>query len=278
MRKTLVGLKSEKGGNQVGSETNAGEELDLMKYAINNLDCGFMIYDDKSNLLYANDVGIELTNKCEEKIKDKIRELVASEKPLSGRFECNQQERGGRSFRYMFKSLSLKERDYFFLQREDITDLKIAENTIAQLAHYDGETGLPNYILFRDRLNRSIFRGKRHSDLSMIAAMEIKIGSRNDSIPELLIIDLAQELSRNIRKSDTLCRFSRREFLLLAEELKRPEDAESILKKLKETFESWKRDIPGCSFDLSFGYSLLPVDGVDPETLVSKAFGAIKEK
>jgi GGDEF domain-containing protein len=262
----------------VESEVDARVELELIKHAINKLDCGFLMYDVKSDLLYANEAGIKLANKCEEKIKEKIRELVASEKTVNDRFECSQQELGSRSLRYFFKPLSLKGKDYFLLQIEDITDLKIAENTIAQLAHYDGETGLPNYILFRDRLNMSIFRGKRHSDLSMVAAMEIKTGSRSDSIPELLIIDLAQELSRNVRKSDTLCRFSRREFLLLAEELKRPEDAERILKKLNETFESWKRNIPGCSFDLSYGYSLLPVDGVDPETLVSKAFGAIKEK
>ena len=259
-------------------ESEVNVDMELIKHAINKLDCGFLIYGVRADLLYANEAGIKLASKCEGKIKEKIEELVAREETLSGRFECSQQEQGGRSFRYFFKPLSLNGKDYFLLQIEDITDLKIAESTIAQLAHYDGETGLPNYILFRDRLNMSIFRGKRHSDLSMVAAMEIKIGSRNDSNPELLIIDLAQELSRNIRKSDTLCRFSRREFLLLAEELKRPEDAEKIMRKMGETFETWKGNIPGCSFGLSYGYSLLPVDGVDPETLVSKAFNAIKEK
>ncbi len=254
------------------------KEQFLLKAAFENIDDGILLYDSRGDLILGNSRGQALAASCHERVKERIAALLGPEEIVGRHFECDQQDRNGRMLRYYIKPLTVLEEKYFMLVIEDITDLKIAEDTIAQLAHYDGETGLPNYVLFRDRLNMAIFRGRRNASLSMIGALEVVVDSSSQANYESLIVDMAQDMARSIRRSDTLSRFSRREFLMLAEDLKRPEDAEKALKKVAESFDEWKKSVTKCPFELRYGYSLMPVDGVDPEVLVSKAFGSITAK
>jgi GGDEF domain-containing protein len=44
----------------------------------------------------------------------------------------------------------------------DISERKLSEERLEQLAHYDSLTGLPNRKLFSDRLGRSIIQARRN--------------------------------------------------------------------------------------------------------------------
>jgi diguanylate cyclase (GGDEF)-like protein/PAS domain S-box-containing protein len=102
----------------------------------------------------------------------------------------------------------------------DITERKIAENKIEQLAFYDSLTELPNRRLLIDRLKHqlvTVSRSQEHGALFFIDLDNFK--NLNDSlghdIGDLLLVQVAQRLTQSIRKSDTASRFGGDEFVLM---------------------------------------------------------------
>jgi len=248
---------------------------DLVIQAVMNIEDAISIFDESLQVVFSNDSGSLLMEHSREEIAKKIRDFRHSvEEPTT----YHHMKRSGRWLRFYIKRLNAAEKRYFLFVAEDISDLKLAEQTIAQLAHFDGETGLPNYVLFRDRLNMALFRNRRNNLLSMVAALELCSRSGTSNIEESTVVDMTDELIKGIRKSDTLCRFSRREFLLLAEDLKDQRSASTILRKALDSFEKWKSVTGETSLELKAGFVLLPRDGVDPEQLVNKAFGFIQDR
>jgi GGDEF domain-containing protein len=248
---------------------------DLVVQAVMNIEDAIAIFDESLQVVFSNDGGSVLVEHSEEEIAKKIKDFKHSSEDST---PYHHMKRSGRWLRFYIKRLMVAERRYFLFVAEDISDLKLAEQTIAQLAHFDGETGLPNYVLFRDRLNMALFRNRRNDLSSMVAAFELCSRGSTSSIEESTIINMTDELIKGIRKSDTLCRFSRREFLLLAEDLKDRRSASTILRKALDSFENWKAVSGEPSLELNAGFVLLPRDGVDPEQLVNKAFASIQNR
>jgi GGDEF domain-containing protein len=252
---------------------NLSENIpDLFLEALMGIEDGIAIIDEHSNTVFANNAASIMIEDIKEEISKKIREVKHSSEDS---LEFHHIRRAGRWLRYYVKRLSVSERVFFLFVVEDISDLKLAEQTISQLAHFDGETGLPNYVLFRDRVNMALFRSRRNNSSSMVAAFEFVSKGGVSSIEESTIIDMAHSLVRGIRKNDTLCRFSRREFLLLAEDLKDYRNASTILRKALNAFKIWQENCGEFSMELRAGFVLLPRDGVDAEQLVNKAFASI---
>jgi len=251
------------------SENSPEDFSNLVIRAVMNIEDGIAIFDESLQVVFSNDSGSLLIEHSREEITKKIRDFKHQTEDST---TYHHMKRSGRWLRFYIKRLMAAEKRYFLFVAEDISDLKLAEQTIAQLAHYDGETGLPNYVLFRDRLNMALFRNRRNNLSSMVAALELCSRGGTSTIEESTILDMTDELMKGIRKSDTLCRFSRREFLLLAEDLKDQRSASTILRKALDSFEKWKAAIGELSLELKSGFVLLPRDGVDPEQLVNKAF------
>ena len=254
----------------------SSEQLsELLTQALSLIEDGVAVLDEFSNVLVANNRASNLIEGLREEIKKKMRDLIRrSEEAL----EYHHIRKNGRWLRYYLKKLSVPNALYFLFVVEDISDLKLAEQTISELAHFDGETGLPNYVLFRDRLNMAIFRSRRNNLFSMVAAFELSNREAVQSIQEATLVEITEELVKGIRKSDTLCRFSRREFLLLAEDLKNPDSAARIIGKVLSSFEKWKLDQGDSTLELKAGSVLLPRDGVEAELLVNKAFASISSQ
>lgn len=167
---------------------------------------------------------------------------------------------------------------------QDITERKKAEDallahkeTLQYQAHYDALTGLPNRVLFRDRLEQSIQKAKRHEEGFALFFIDLdKFKHINDSlghgVGDKVLKIVAKRLQSIIREEDTLTRLSGDEFTLIMEDLTHPEDASLLAKKILTILETAiVIDEHIIYLTGSVGISLYPQDATDEEALLKYA-------
>lgn len=153
----------------------------------------------------------------------------------------------------------------------------IAERKVQLLAYRDTLTGLPNRLLFADRLEQAVVRSER-SKTSM-ALMLIDIDDFklvNDSFGhdagDKLIKAVADLISKSLRRADTIARLGGDEFAVIIEGIDGPEDAISIADNLTTILEHNVRlDDQETYTSASIGIAVYPEDGKDARTLLKNA-------
>ncbi len=106
----------------------------------------------------------------------------------------------------------------------DITQAKKYEQKLEHIAHHDSLTGLPNRILFDDRLYQAMVQAKRRSSLLALACIDIDgFKSVNDNhghdVGDKLLSLLAGRMKLILRDGDTLARFGGDEFIAVLPDL-----------------------------------------------------------
>ncbi len=125
----------------------------------------------------------------------------------------------------------------------DITRRKTLENQLVHNALHDNLTGLPNRTLLTDRLERRIERSKRqpHEVYAVLFLdldrFKLVNDTRGHHAGDLLIKIIAERLSGLLRASDTAARIGGDEFVILLENLARPEDAILITERILKEIE-----------------------------------------
>lgn len=124
----------------------------------------------------------------------------------------------------------------------DITEKRLSEDTIHQLAFYDELTGLPNRRLLQDRLKLALHASHRHAQHGAILFMDLDdFKSLNDtlghSIGDSLLKHIAARLNQSLRRLDTISRLGGDEFVVIIDELERNEavaaqEARAIAEKI----------------------------------------------
>lgn len=107
---------------------------------------------------------------------------------------------------------------------EDITKRKKAEEQVLKFAFYDTLTQLPNRRLLHDRLGQAMAASKRSGRYGAVMFLDLdNFKSLNDThgheLGDLLLIEVAQRLTRCVREVDTVARFGGDEFVLMLYEL-----------------------------------------------------------
>ncbi len=157
---------------------------------------------------------------------------------------------------------------------------------IDQLAHqarHDVLTGLPNRMMFEDRLQQALAQARRNQTL--VGTLFINLDRFNvvneslgHSMGDALLQKIALRLRNRIRQGDTLARMGADEFTLVAAELKRADDAVLLARKiqdaLREPFEVAGHEL---FVTASIGISVFPQDGDDVGTLHRAANAAAHE-
>lgn len=159
----------------------------------------------------------------------------------------------------------------------DITDRKIAEETISFQALHDHLTHLPNQRLFRDRLEMALTLTKRHGGMVGVMFIDLdRFKLVNDTYGHAegdeLLKKVAERLLHCMRAGDTLARKGGDEFTVLLPDLTQAEDAgiiaDKILKELRFPFP-----VAGQEFRVtaSIGIAVFPRDGESVDILLKNA-------
>ncbi len=163
----------------------------------------------------------------------------------------------------------------------DITERKQAEEIIRYQAVYDQLTGLPNRILFNERLSASLRQIKNSKRMLAVMFLDLdRFKKINDTLGhaagDRLLEVFAARISDTLRSTDTVSRWGGDEFTVLLPNINSPEDAvrtaQRIQEKLKPVFKLEEQSLHVTS---SIGIAIYPDDGEDAETLVKNADAAL---
>jgi diguanylate cyclase (GGDEF)-like protein/PAS domain S-box-containing protein len=116
------------------------------------------------------------------------------------------------------------------------------EAAIRHQALHDAVTGLPNRILFADRLTRVLATARRHGRSLAVLFLDLDNFKRvNDSlghaVGDEVLRTVARRMAGCIRMEDTLARFGGDEFVVLMPEINRPEDWSSVVDRIGEALQ-----------------------------------------
>jgi diguanylate cyclase (GGDEF)-like protein/PAS domain S-box-containing protein len=166
----------------------------------------------------------------------------------------------------------------------DISERKRTEDTIRQFneklerrAHYDALTGLPNRVLFRDRLEQEMGHASIGSHGMALLFIDLdRFKEVNDlhghDAGDLLLTLVAERIAAQLRPGDTVARLGGDEFTVILTETSEVEHieqtAQSIIDALRTPFQLGVEQV---SISGSVGITLYPGDGKLPEDLMRNA-------
>ena len=159
----------------------------------------------------------------------------------------------------------------------DITERKEAEERLSFLAQHDALTGLPNRLLFTDRLQQAMIEAQRHQRLAGVAFLDLdSFKNINDSlghdIGDVTLVAVAARLREALRPGDTVARLGGDEFAIVLSDIAKVEDTPMIAQRILEIFtEPFQVDGREIFISASLGITLYPIDGSDAETLLRNA-------
>jgi diguanylate cyclase (GGDEF)-like protein/PAS domain S-box-containing protein len=159
-------------------------------------------------------------------------------------------------------------------------DVSAARTMAIQMAHsaqHDFLTGLPNRMLFNDRVAQAIAIGRRHSKKVAVLFLDLDgFKHINDSlghpIGDKVLQSVGKRLVDCVRFSDTVSRQGGDEFVVLLSEVEQSEDAAiSARRMLQALAEAHSIDQHELHVTASIGVSVYPDDGLIAETLIKNA-------
>jgi len=159
-------------------------------------------------------------------------------------------------------------------------DVSAAQAMALQMAHsaqHDFLTGLPNRMLFNDRVNRAIALAPRHTKSVAVLFLDLDgFKHINDSLGhstgDKLLQSIAKRLVDRVRLSDTVSRQGGDEFVILLSEVAHVEDTAITARRLLTAVaDPHFIDQHDLHVTTSIGVSVYPDDGLDAETLIKNA-------
>jgi diguanylate cyclase (GGDEF)-like protein len=153
-----------------------------------------------------------------------------------------------------------------------------AYESLQHSAYHDFLTGLPNYRLFKIRLNDAIEKAKKQKnalfaviflDLDRFKMINDTLGH---SIGDILLTQVGDKLTKCLSDRDTVTRFGGDEFSILLPSISSRQEAitvvEKIIKSLETPFYIKEYEIP---LSASIGVAFYPQDGIDAAKLIKNA-------
>lgn len=279
------------------AEESLRESEEKYRTILENIEDGYYEVDLSGNFTFFNDsvcrihgyskeelMGMnyrQYTDKeCSEKLFKTFNEVYKTGNPTKG-FGWEIIRKDGTK-RYIEVSVSLKKdsagnpKGFRGISR-DITERKQIEQQLNHMATHDSLTGLPNRMLFMDRLEVAIAQSKRNKNKLAVMMLDIdNFKDINDTLGHMvgdqLLKEVGNRLTCILRQNDTVARLGGDEFIVLLSDLGKIEYADRIaniiLKSLRKPFFLVDNTI---NSHVSIGVAVYPDDCEDVESLLKKS-------
>ncbi|WP_305966362.1 diguanylate cyclase domain-containing protein [Marinobacter salsuginis] len=146
----------------------------------------------------------------------------------------------------------------------DVTRLKEQERRLRIMAHYDALTGMPNRVLFADRLQQAMALTRRQSGKLAVVYIDLdEFKPVNDAFGheagDQLLVEIANRMRAELREEDTLARLGGDEFAAIVMNVQDDASLESLLVRLLARVAEpiWVAD-HSVEVSASIGYTLFP--------------------
>ncbi len=168
--------------------------------------------------------------------------------------------------------------------RHEIRQRHVAEKKLEKIAYHDSLTGLPNRILFSDRLDNSIAQVKRNGLMLAVVYLDLDgFKPINDiyghSHGDKFLVALSENMQKILREVDTISRFGGDEFLVIFNDLHSRDEIIPILDRLLSVASQQVLiDGHALSCSASIGVTFYPQDqDIDADQLIRQADMAMYE-
>ncbi len=165
----------------------------------------------------------------------------------------------------------------------DTSWLKAYESQLERLMHVDPLTGLPNRLLFMDRLTQAVTGRKHDGEALAVIALDLRdFRAVNDSLGraagDAVLEQVGERLRGILRTEDTVARLSGDEFGILLPRLVSVEDSATLADRIVDAVEA-PYDIEGLHAPIAVraGISVVREGGVAAESLLEQADSAMYE-
>ncbi len=173
---------------------------------------------------------------------------------------------------------------------EDITEHKRAERELIEQAAlnehqalHDPLTGLPNRVLFGERIGQAIRHARRNGTQLAVLLMDLdRFKEVNDSLGhpagDQLLIEVTARIRSAIRDSDTFARLGGDEFGILLPELNDAAGVTPVLDRISAALEApiTVHTLP-LAVEASIGIAMYPDNGAEAQVLIQRADVAMYE-
>jgi diguanylate cyclase (GGDEF)-like protein len=159
---------------------------------------------------------------------------------------------------------------------EDITEQKRAEAAVVFMARHDGLTGLPNRVMFHERLEQSIDlvgRGTRCAVLCLdLDHFKFVNDTLGHPVGDGLLRGVANRLRDCAREVDTVARLGGDEFAIIQSDVSCANDAELLASRIVTAFhDPFEIDGHHIRTGISIGVAIAPGDGQTAQKLLTNA-------
>jgi len=219
------------------------EKLLISDIALKAISQGVIITNSDQSILSVNDAFVSITGYSQEEIVgqncrflqgplsnpqviDAMRLAIKNATDFSGEI-LNYRKDGTTFWNYLTISPvrdDLGKLAHFIGVTRDITENKLMEDQVRQLAFYDPLTKLANRRLLNDRLSQVMNSSKRSACYAALMFLDLdNFKPLNDThghvVGDLLLIDAAARVKSCVREVDTVARFGGDEFVVMLSEL-----------------------------------------------------------
>ncbi len=163
----------------------------------------------------------------------------------------------------------------------DVTERKQAEETIQHQSYHDALTGLPNRMLFNERLAIDLAHAHRRGEMLAVLFLDLdRFKTINDTlghaVGDQLLQGVAGRLISHMEEDYTIARLGGDGFMILLPEVKHVDEVARTAQNILDAFKQpWMINGQELYVTTSIGIALYPADGNDVETLVRNADTAV---